>query len=99
MNPAALAAAPARDDARREPSRALELLLVGGATFLLWPLAWIARRALGLDDAEYAVGFATFYAAYVVNDPHFAVTYLLFYRDGWRDARDRAVPIARRARI
>ena len=24
--------------------------------------------------------FSTFWAAYVINDPHFAVTYLLFYR-------------------
>ncbi|HYQ18175.1 MAG TPA: hypothetical protein VEQ58_20515, partial [Polyangiaceae bacterium] len=30
---------------------------------------------------ELAIGFLTFHAAHVINDPHFAVTYLLFYRD------------------
>jgi hypothetical protein len=58
-----------------------ELLLVGGLSPLLLPLAWLLRRAFGLDDAELALGAATFYAAHVINDPHFAVTYLLFYRD------------------
>lgn len=58
-----------------------EFLLVGGLTPLLLPLAWCLRRALGLDDAELAVGFATFYAAHLINDPHFAVTYVLFYKD------------------
>ena len=33
--------------------------------------------------------FLTFYGAYVINDPHFAVTYLLFYKD----ARKRAFGI------
>lgn len=64
-----------------------ELLLVGGGTLVLFPLAWLLRAVVGLDDAELAVGFLAFHAAYVVNDPHFAVTYLLFYRD----ARSRAV--------
>lgn len=79
-------------------ARLVELLLVGGATPLLFPLSWLARRALGLDAAEYAIGFTTFYAAFVINDPHFTVTYLLFYKDargraagtsftGWQRAR------------
>jgi len=59
----------------------VELALVGGLTPLLYPLSWLLRRAVGLDAAEYAAGFTTFYAAHVVNDPHFAVTYLLFYED------------------
>lgn len=63
-----------------------EFLLVGGATLVLFPLAWAARLALGLDRAEYAVGFLTFYGALVINDPHFAVTYFLFYRDARRRA-------------
>jgi hypothetical protein len=62
-------------------TRLAEFLLVGGATLLLFPLSWLARAAFGLNASEYAVGFATFYAAYVINDPHFAVTYLLFYKD------------------
>ena len=56
-------------------------MLVGGATLVIFPLAWLLRAAVGLDDAEFAVGFLTFHAAYVVNDPHFSVTYLLFYKD------------------
>jgi hypothetical protein len=58
-----------------------EFLLVGGFTLVLFPLAWLAERGLGLDAAELAVGFATFHAAHLVNDPHFSVTYLLFYRN------------------
>ncbi|MEO7329587.1 MAG: hypothetical protein ABI193_13490 [Minicystis sp.] len=59
----------------------VELLLVGGLTPLLFPLSWLLRRSLGLGAAELAVGFTMFHAAYVVNDPHFSVTYLLFYKD------------------
>jgi hypothetical protein len=43
-----------------------EFLLVGGLTPVL---------------LLFAFGFTTFHAAFVLNDPHFAVTYLLFYRD------------------
>jgi hypothetical protein len=57
-----------------------EFLLVGGLTPLLFPLAWLLRRSLGLDDADLCVGFTMFYAAHLINDPHFAVTYLLFYQ-------------------
>jgi len=39
------------------------------------------ERWLGLDRAELSVGFLTFYGAHLINDPHFAVTYLLFYRN------------------
>ena len=62
-------------------ARFSEFMLVGGATLLLFPLSWLLRRTFGLTAPEYAVGFATFYGAYVINDPHFAVTYLLFYKD------------------
>jgi hypothetical protein len=70
----------------RAPNRLIEFLLVGGATLVLFPVAWLARLAFGLDAAELAVGFTAFHAAHLVNDPHFSVTYLLFYRD----ARSRA---------
>lgn len=66
---------------RRRLSSGAEFLLVGGATLFVMPALTILRLALGLDDAELAVGFLFFHAAYVINDPHFAVTYLLFYRD------------------
>jgi hypothetical protein len=67
-------------------SRLGEFLCVGGITPFLFPLSWLLRRRFGLDQADYAVGFLFFYGAYLVNDPHFAVTYLLFYRN----ARERA---------
>ena len=78
-------ALPAANDtsARAESfrSRLVEFMLVGGATLVLLPLAWLLRTAIGLDDSELAVSFTAFYAAWVINDPHFAVTYLLFYKD------------------
>ena len=67
--------------AREWAARFTEFMLVGGATLLLFPLSWLLRSSFDLEASEYAVGFATFYAAYVINDPHFAVTYLLFYKD------------------
>lgn len=61
-------------------ARIAELMAVGGATFVVFPLALLLRTLFGLDDAELAVGFVMFHAAHFINDPHFAVTYLLFYR-------------------
>jgi len=66
--------------------RSLEFLMVGGATLVLYPLLWLMRRVLGLDSAELAVGFLMFHGAHLINDPHFAVTYLLFYKDARRRA-------------
>lgn len=74
----------ADEDARpalAAPSRIGEFLLTGGVSLLVLPLCWLLQRGLGLDDSELLVGFLTFHAAHVINDPHFAVTYLLFYRD------------------
>jgi len=71
---------------------------VGGLTPLLFPLSYLLRRGLGLDAAEYAVGFTMFYAAHVINDPHFAVTYLLFYEDARERALGAAFPPGLRAR-
>src|SRR5262245_42123204 len=75
-----------------------ELLLVGGLTPLLFPASWLLRRALGLDMAELAVGFTMFHAAHVINDPHFSVTYLLFYEDARARAFGDAFTPAQRAR-
>jgi hypothetical protein len=61
-------------------SSAVEFLLVGGAGILLFPPLWLLRNAIGLDSAELAVGFLMFHGAHLINDPHFAVTYLLFYK-------------------
>ena len=79
-------------------ARLFELLLVGGLTPLLFPLSWLLRTALGLDTAELAVGFTFFYAAHVINDPHFAVTYVLFYKDARARALGDAFAPAQRAR-
>ena len=73
-------------------------MLVGGFTLVLFPIAWLLRRGIGLDDSELTVGFLTFYAAYVVNDPHFSVTYLLFYKDVRKRALSSEVPLAQRIR-
>jgi hypothetical protein len=48
--------------------------------------------------AELAVGFTMFHAAFVVNDPHFSVTYLLFYKDARARALGEAFTPAQRAR-
>lgn len=68
-------------------SRLVEFALTGGLTLLLFPVVWVLPRLVGPDVAEFQVGFLTFYGAFLLNDPHFAVTYLLFYRD----ARTRAL--------
>jgi lysophospholipase L1-like esterase len=57
----------------------VEFLLVGGATPLFFLSSWFLRHTVGLDSADLAVGFLFFYGAHFINDPHFAVTYLLFY--------------------
>ncbi len=64
----------------------VEFLLVGGATLFLFPALWLLRRVIGLDSAELAVGFLMFHGAHLINDPHFAVSYLLFYKDVKRRA-------------
>lgn len=70
----------------------VELAMVGGVTLLLYPLSWLVRQVVDLDAAELAIGFTAFHAAHLVNDPHFAVTYFLFYEDGRRRALGDAFP-------
>ncbi len=86
-------------DPSGSPSRArsrtrslVELAMVGGLTLLLYPLSWLVRQVVPLDDAELAVGFTAFWGAHVINDPHFAVTYLLFYENGKARALGDAFP-------
>src|SRR5579863_10322455 len=76
----------------------LEFLLVGGITPFLFPLSWLLRRHFGIDAAEYGVGFLFFYGAYVINDPHFTVTYVLFYRGFRERALSAVTSVAQRAR-
>ena len=92
----ALPLEPARS--RGWKSRLGEFLLVGGLTPFLFPLSWLLRKKLGLDAAEYAVGFTMFHAAFLINDPHFAVTYFLFYKDGRARAFGSVFDRAQRAR-
>ncbi len=63
-----------------------EFLITGGATLVLIPLAYSLRFPLEDNGApndyhEYVVSMVAFYAAYVINDPHFGVSYLLFYKN------------------
>lgn len=76
----------------------IEFLLTGGATPLVLGALLLLRSALGIDDATFAVGFGTFYLAYLVNDPHFAVTYVLFYRRAKERALSPSYSIAQRLR-
>lgn len=67
----------------RRPARLApfaEFLVTGGATLFLIPAAWWFQKTSGLEQSEYLVSFWAFYAAYLINDPHFGVTYFLFYR-------------------
>jgi hypothetical protein len=79
-------------------ARLVEFLAVGGVTPFLFPISWWLRKTLGLDASELAVGFLMFHAAHVINDPHFAVTYLLFYKDGTAGAWGRAAKPWQRVR-
>jgi hypothetical protein len=82
----------------RRSARFAEFLLVGGATPFLFALSWLLQKRFGLDRPEYAIGFLMFYGAYVINDPHFAVTYFLFYKDARRRAFGGNISIAQRLR-
>jgi hypothetical protein len=91
------ASAPLPNAARRR-AWGPEFWATGGATLVLLPLCWLLERGLGLERAELAVGFLAFHAAHLINDPHFAVTYLLFYRGLGHRLRSRQVPLAQRLR-
>jgi len=84
--------------ARDHGARILELLLVGPGSLLLFPIAWLLRASLGFDEAELIVGFTFFQLAHLINDPHFAVSYLLFYRDAHARSLDARIPRAQRIR-
>jgi hypothetical protein len=83
---------------RRLLGPAFEFLLVGGGTLLLLPLCWAYRHAFGLDAGELLMGMLAFHAASLINDPHFAVTYLLFYRGATGRAFGDVYPPRQRAR-
>lgn len=73
-------------------------MALGGGTLVLFPLAWLFRSRAGLDASETFVDAFAYHAALVINNPHFAVTYLLFYKDARRRALGGALPPMQRAR-
>jgi hypothetical protein len=79
-------------------SEAVEFLLTGGATLLLLPLAYVYRESVGLEESQLLAGFLLFHAAVVINNPHFAVTYLLFYANARERAFGSSYAAAQRAR-
>ena len=83
-------AAPEAATARPWLGRAVELLMVGGVTPLCFLVSWLLRHTLPFSVADLVVGFTFFHLAFVLNDPHFSVTYLLFYEDFRDRARGRA---------
>ncbi len=92
------AAAADSESARGRFPGIAEFLVVGGVTPLLFALAWLLRKTIGLDSSELAVGFLMFHAAFIINDPHFAVTYLLFYRRAFSRAFQATLPPLLRVR-
>jgi hypothetical protein len=80
------------------PSWVVELMLTGGGTLLILPLCLALPELLGADPAELAVGFLMFHGAHVINDPHFSITYLLFYRGMKQRLWGANVPLAQRSR-
>ncbi len=102
MTGAAAAVVPAdtfsENAARGLSAQAGELLAVGGLTLVLFPLSWLLRASFGPHASELAVGFVMFHAAYFINDPHFSITYLLFYKQVQRRAFGRETPTAQRVR-
>jgi hypothetical protein len=67
--------------ARSRRARIAEFLALGGGTLVLFPLLWLFRSRAGLDPAEDFIDAFAYHAALVINNPHFAVSYLLFYKD------------------
>ncbi|MEM8920832.1 MAG: hypothetical protein AAGB25_05655, partial [Pseudomonadota bacterium] len=78
--------------------KTIEFLAVGGAALILLPLAMWLTGGDGESDATYAISFGAFYAAYVINDPHFASSYLIFYKNFKEKAFGDYLPSAERWR-
>ncbi len=83
---------------KQPPNPSAEFLWTGGATLLLFPVFWLMQSTFGLSRAELVVGFLTFHGAHLINDPHFSVTYLLFYKDFHQRAFGAAFTPAQRIR-
>ncbi|MBK8257034.1 MAG: hypothetical protein IPK82_30720 [Polyangiaceae bacterium] len=94
------AAAPSTDLPVQRPwkGRVFEAFAIGGATVVLFPLAWLLRSKLGKEPALDVVDFGAYYLSFVINNPHFTVTYLLFYKGFWGKVANRDLPNSLRAR-
>ncbi len=79
-------------------ARVAELLALGGGTLVLFPLVWLLRSRVGLDASETFIDAFAYHAALVINNPHFAVTYLLFYKDARKRVLRGELPPMQRAR-
>ncbi|VAV93035.1 hypothetical protein MNBD_ALPHA06-795 [hydrothermal vent metagenome] len=60
--------------------RGVEFFAAGGLSLLLLPLALLFAPD-GKEAEVTLVGVASIWLVYVINDPHFMVTYQIFYRD------------------
>ncbi|HEX2731789.1 MAG TPA: hypothetical protein VHM70_09295 [Polyangiaceae bacterium] len=76
-----------------------EFLAVGGATLFILPALVIYRRQVGLEHSEALIGMLMFHAAMFINNPHFLVSYLLFYRRGLKPAWDATLATLQRWRF
>ena len=65
---------------------------------LLFAVSWLLRKSARARRGGARGRLLIFYGAHVINDPHFAVTYLLFYRDARARALGGAFGPAQRAR-
>lgn len=61
-------------------SRTVEFFAAGGLSILLLPLCLLFAPD-GQEVQIGLIGIASVWLAYVINDPHFLVTYQIFYRD------------------
>lgn len=61
-------------------SRTVEFFAAGGLSIILLPLCLLFAPD-GKEAEAGLVGVASIWLAYVINDPHFMVTYQIFYRD------------------
>jgi hypothetical protein len=73
-------------------------MALGGSTLVLFPLVWLFRSRVGLDASETFVDAFAYHAALAINNPHFAVTYLLFYKDARKRVLRGVLPPTQRAR-
>ncbi len=80
------------------PRRWLEFVLTGGSTLLVLALGRLLGVAVEPDTSLFWVSWATFHGAILVNDPHFASSYLLLYPELAKRLTDSESPPLQRLR-